>query len=129
VISPYAKRKAVDSSMYSTSSMLRTMELILGLQPMSQFDAAARPMFNSFRAQPDLTPFQALPANVDLEEKNQRSAWGSDIRMNFAREDAADDLLLNEIIWRSVRGSDNPMPAPVRAAFVFPRDGEESAED
>ena len=39
--------------------------------------------------------------------------------MNFAREDAADDLLLNEVIWRSVRGADNPMPAPVRAAFVF----------
>ena len=39
--------------------------------------------------------------------------------MNFAKEDAADDLLLNEIIWRNVRGPNSPMPAPTRAAFVF----------
>ncbi len=111
----------MDSSMYSTTSMLRTIELILGLQPMSQFDAAARPMFNAFQSNPDLQPYQALPANVDLTEKNQRSAWGGEIKMNFAREDAIDDLLLNEVIWRSVRGAENPMPAPVRAAFVFPQ--------
>jgi WD40 repeat protein len=119
VISPYTKRGAVDSSMYSTSSMLRTMELILGLQPMSQFDAAARPMFNSFQARPDLRPYQALGPRVDLEELNERRAWGSNLKMDFAREDAADDLLLNEAVWRSVRGADSPMPAPVRAGFVF----------
>src|SRR5437660_3951 len=119
VISPYAKRRVVDSTMYSTSSMLRTIELILGLQPMSQFDAAATPMFNSFQAKPDLQPYQTLPARVDIDEKNTLHAWGGDIKMNFAREDAADDLLLNEVIWRSVRGAKNPMPAPVRAAFVF----------
>jgi DNA-binding beta-propeller fold protein YncE len=119
VISPYVKRKSVDSTMYSTSSMLRTIELILGLKPMSQFDAAAAPMFNSFQSQPDLTPYTALPANVDLEAKNVASAWGSEIKMNFAKEDAADDLLLNEVIWRSVRGANSPMPAPVRAGFVF----------
>ncbi len=124
VISPYTKRGAVDSTMYSTSGMLRTIELILGLQPMSQFDAASAPMFNSFQAQADLRPYQALPANVDLDARNPRLAWGANVKMNFAREDAADDLLLNEIIWRSVRGADQPMPAPVRAAFVFthPRD-------
>ena len=74
VISPYTKRGAVDSTMYSTSSMLRTMELILGLKPMSQFDAAATPMFNSFQATPDLRPCQALPANVDLEARNGEHA-------------------------------------------------------
>lgn len=121
VISPFTKRKFVDSSMYSTASMLRTMELILGMRPMSQFDAAARPMYNSFQETPNLSPFEALPANVDLQEKNHRSAWGGDIKLNFAREDAADDLLLNEIVWRSVRGADSPMPSPVRAGFVFPR--------
>ena len=119
VISPYIRRHAVDSSLYSTSSMLRTIELILGLKPMSQFDAAARPMFNAFQPQPDLQPYAAKPANVDLEEKNSKQAWGGQIKMNFAREDAADDLLLNEMVWRSVRGPDSPMPAPVRAAFVF----------
>jgi DNA-binding beta-propeller fold protein YncE len=127
VISPYVKRGAVDSSMYSTSSMLRTMELILGLKPMSQFDAAALPMFNSFQAQPDLRPYTALPINVDLEDRNPKTAWGSDRsqKMDFSKEDAADDLLLNEVIWRSVRGGASPMPAPVRAAFVFPHRAEE----
>jgi len=121
VVSPHTKRKFVDSTMYSTSSMLRTMELILGLQPMSQFDAAATPMFNSFQPQPDVRPFAALPANVNLTEKNSLFGWGVDKsnKMNFAKEDAADDLLLNEIIWRAVRGGNSPMPAPVRAAFVF----------
>jgi YVTN family beta-propeller protein len=126
VISPYAKRHAVDSSMYSTTSMLRTMELILGLKPMSQFDAAARPMFNAFQSDPDLHPYQARAANVNLEEKNTRQAWGGQIKMNFAKEDAADDLLLNEIVWRSVRGKDSVMPAPVRAAFVFGHVSEDS---
>jgi YVTN family beta-propeller protein len=126
-ISPYIKRGSVDSNMYSTSSMLRTIELILGLQPMSQFDAAARPMFNSFQPNPDLTPYTALPANVDLEAINGEHAWGGKLDMNFAKEDAADDLLLNEVIWRSIRGENNPMPPPVRAAFVFthPKDDDD----
>ena len=81
-------------------------------------------MFNSFHAILDLRPYKALPANADLNEKNTRLAWGSDLsrKMNFAKEDAADDLLLNEVVWRSVRGARNPMPAPVRAAFVFAHD-------
>src|ERR1035441_2216626 len=128
VISPYTRRGEVDSTMYSTSSMLRTMELILGLKPMSQYDAAATPMFNSFRATPDLRPYQALLANVDLEERNSAHAWGGKIKMNFAREDAGDDLLLNEVVWRSVRGPDSPMPAPVRAAFVFEHRGEKDQD-
>jgi hypothetical protein len=127
VISPYVRRGSVDSSMYSTSSMLRTMELILGLKPMSQFDAAALPMFASFQKEPDLTPYTARPAQVSIDERNKRTAWGVEesMKMNFAKEDAADDLLLNEIIWRSVRGADSPMPAPVRAAFVFVEEEED----
>ena len=76
VISPYTKRKYVDSTMYSTSSMLRTMELILGLKPMSQFDAAARPMYNSFTAKPDLTPYKHVVPDVDLKEKNKPDGVG-----------------------------------------------------
>jgi hypothetical protein len=128
VSSPYTKRGAVDSTMYSTSGMLRTMELILDLKPMSQFDAAATPMFNSFQATPDLRPYEAVPANVDLEERNSAHAWGGQIKMNFAREDAADDLVLNEVVWRSVRGPNNPMPAPVRAAFMFEHGGEKDQD-
>jgi hypothetical protein len=119
VISPYTRRHAVDSTLYSTSSMLRTMELILGMKPMTQFDAAATPMFNSFAAQPDLHPFEAVPENVDMSETNTVAAWGSRMKFNFAKEDEADDLLLNEAIWRSVRGAKHPMPAPVRAGFVM----------
>ena len=119
VLSPYTRRRAVDSTMYSTSSMLRTMELILGLQPMTQFDAAATPMFNAFTNQPNTEPFVALPANVDLTATNGMAAWGSEIKFNLAREDAVDDLLFNEVIWRSIHGAESPMPAPVRAGFVF----------
>jgi sugar lactone lactonase YvrE len=122
VISPYTKRRHVDSTMYSTTSMLRTMELILGLKPMSQFDAAARPMYHSFQPRPDLTPYAHVKPEVDLSEKNKATAWGAKLSETFdlSKEDAADDLLFNEVIWRSVKGPNSPMPAPVRAAFVFP---------
>src|SRR5262249_39143779 len=69
VISPWTKRKHVDSTMYSTSSMLRTMELILGLKPMSQFDAAARPMYGSFAAKPDFTAYKHVVPDVDRTAK------------------------------------------------------------
>jgi len=120
VISPYVRRGVTDSTMYSTTSMVRTMELILGLKPMSQFDAAATPMYNSFQSEPDSRPFEALPANIDLSEKNTRASWGSGLKMNFAKEDQADDYLLNEVVWKSVRGADSPMPSPIHAAFVLP---------
>jgi DNA-binding beta-propeller fold protein YncE len=125
VISPYVRRGATDSTMYSTSSMLRTMELILGLQPMTQFDSAATPMFASFQGTPDTRPYTALPENVDVNEKNKRTAWGADLKMDFSREDAAPEFLLNEVIWKSVRGADSPLPAPVHAAFVFTPQGDD----
>ncbi|MCX7044336.1 MAG: bifunctional YncE family protein/alkaline phosphatase family protein [Candidatus Sumerlaeota bacterium] len=122
VISPYCKRGAVDSNLYSTCSMLRTMELILGLKPMSQFDAAARPMFASFTATPDFTPYKCLPAQVNVNEMNRADAWGAkeSLALNLEIEDANDDIRFNEIIWKNVRGANSVMPAPVRAAFVFP---------
>lgn len=134
VVSPYTKREHVDSHMYSTASMLRTMELILGLKPMTQFDAAALPMYDSFQAKPDLTPYKHRPANVSLTALNGRSAWGAALsaKMDFSKEDAADDLLLNEVVWRSVRGPKSVMPPPVRASFVFTgpdEDDEEEQED
>ncbi len=119
VVSPYARRGVTDSTMYSTASMLRTMELILGLKPMSQFDAAATPMYASFQAEPDARPYNAQSSNIDLKEMNSSAGWGAGLKMNFAREDAADEYLLNEMVWKSVRGPDSPMPPPVHAAFVF----------
>jgi YVTN family beta-propeller protein len=120
LISPYTKRKSVDHTMYSTSGMLRTMELILGLPPMSQYDASATPMFASFTSSPDVTPFILRENIIDLHEKNAVGAFGQE-RMeafNLTREDAAPDIEFNEIIWRSVRGAKSDMPAPVRSAFV-----------
>lgn len=107
--------------MYSTSSMLRTMELILGLKPMSQFDAAAMPMYKSFQGTPDLRPYKAVPAQVSLTERNPAHGRPAKLsqNMDFREEDEVDDLLLNRVIWELVRGADEPMPAPTRAAFVF----------
>jgi DNA-binding beta-propeller fold protein YncE len=122
VISPYTKRKFVDSTLYSTTSMLRTMELILGLQPMSQFDAAARPMFNSFTAKPDLAGYTHEVPKVDLTEKNKPGGFGAlwMEKQDLSKEDTLDDLLFNEVIWKAVRGEKSPPPPPVRAAFFVP---------
>ena len=130
VISPWTRHGAVDSSLYSTSSMLRTIELILGLEPMSQFDAAALPMIRSFAKAPVLAAYECRPANVPLDQRNVAGAWGAaaSVAMDFSKEDAADDLLLNEIVWKSVRGADSPMPAPRRAAFVFVADEDEEQD-
>lgn len=122
VVSPYTKRKFVDSHLYSTSSMLKTMELILGLKPMSQFDAAARPMYNSFTAKPDLTGYTHEVPKVDLTEKNKPGGFGAKWieGQNLAKEDALDDIKFSEVIWKAVRGANSPMPPPVRAAFYLP---------
>ncbi|HKD19489.1 MAG TPA: bifunctional YncE family protein/alkaline phosphatase family protein [Thermoanaerobaculia bacterium] len=122
VASPWTRRGAVDSTLYTTSAMLRTIELILGLPPMSQYDAAATPMYRSFQSKPDLRPFDARPARVPTDERNASTAYGAEesAAMDFAEADEAPDEELNEIIWRSVRGADSPMPPPVRSAFVSP---------
>jgi DNA-binding beta-propeller fold protein YncE len=123
VASPYCRRGVVDSNLYSTSSMLRTMELILGLQPMSQFDAAARPMYASFQKTPDLRPYTPRQPKVDWEARNPGAGLGARLSegLDLTKEDAADDILFNRIIWHAVKGPDVPMPAPVRAAFVRPK--------
>lgn len=117
----FVKRGFVDHTMYSTSSMLRTIELILGLQPMSQYDAAATPMWRSFTATPNLKPFKSRPANVDLNARNpnNRSALAlKSLSFDFTKEDAAPDLEFSEVIWKAVKGEHSVMPAPRRAAFV-----------
>jgi DNA-binding beta-propeller fold protein YncE len=120
VVSPFVRRKTVDSTLYTTSSMLRTMELILGLPPMSQYDAAATPMYNAFQAAASVSAYNALPARVPLDEKNAADAWGAEasLAMNFAEADMTPEFELNDIVWRSVRGAHSPMPPPVRAGFI-----------
>jgi len=121
VISPYTKRKFVDSTQYSTVSMIRTMELILGLPPLSQYDAAARPMFNSFTDKPDATPYKHAPAEIDLDAKNDKLSYGAErsAKMDFSEYDKIDDFELNEILWHAVMGKDAPQPPAVRRAIAF----------
>jgi len=120
VVSPFTRRAAVDSTMYSTTSMLRTMELILGLPPLSQHDAGATPMSNAFSDTPDPAPFTHRPANVSLYEVNADGAPMQALmeEWDLSREDAAPDIAFNEAIWKSVKGAGSPMPPPVNAAFV-----------
>ena len=121
VISPYTKRKHVDSTQYATVSLIRTMELILGLPPLSQYDAAARPMFNSFTATADATAYKHLPAEIDLTAKNDKMAYGADRsnKMDFSEYDKIDDFELNEILWHAIKGKDAPEPPAVRRAIAF----------
>ena len=121
VVGPYVKRSFVDHTMYTTSGMLRTMELILGLPPMTQYDAAATPMWRSFTSKPDLTVFNHLPANINLNERNPKNNAASAMAMlsekyDWSKEDRVPDLVLNEILWQGIKGK--PAPSPVRAAFI-----------
>jgi DNA-binding beta-propeller fold protein YncE len=115
VISPYSRQGIVDSTLYTTSSMLRTMELLLGLQPMSQFDASANPMYKSLCTKANLEPYTAIEPKIDLKETNAKTAWGADasMQMNLSTYDEAPMFELNEIIWKSVKGADSEMPLPV----------------
>jgi DNA-binding beta-propeller fold protein YncE len=120
VAGPFVKRGFVDKTMYSTSSMLRTIELILGLPPMSQYDAAATPMFRSFTAKPDYTAFTSLPSNINLNDKNTSDNATAKLsgQIDLSKEDLVPDMLFSQIIWKAVRGEESVMPAPRRSAFV-----------
>jgi YVTN family beta-propeller protein len=120
VVSPYTKRNYLDNTMYSTSGMLRTIELILGLPPMSQYDAAAMPMFRSFTSKPDFTKFKAVPNRVSLDETNKIVSKWSKISegFDFAEVDKNDDRLFNEVLWKGLKGDDFEVPAPRRSAFL-----------
>ena len=113
VISPYVKRGAVDSSMYNTASMLRTMELMLGLRPMTQFDAAARPMSAAFQAAANTGPYEAEKPRVPLDERNPLHSATAErsSRLDFSEEDRADADELNDILWLAVKGAHAPPPA------------------
>jgi hypothetical protein len=117
VISPWVKRGFVDSTMYTTSSMVRTMELILGLPPMTQFDAAATPMYASFAIEPVFDPIDALPPQSDQLSRNPATGAGAraSLKLDFSDYDRADPDELNRILWAAIRPGQT-MPAPVRSA-------------
>ncbi|WP_276089320.1 bifunctional YncE family protein/alkaline phosphatase family protein [Pedobacter sp. JY14-1] len=131
VIGPYVKRNEVIHTMYSTSGFLRTMELILGLPPMSQYDAGAMPLFECFTSEPDLTPYTSIKPSINLDTRNVANNESSrrSAVFNFAKEDAAPDLDLNEVVWKSVKGEHSVMPAPKRSAFVILEKKKEDDDD
>ena len=121
IISPYTKRGQIVSTPYNTVSILRTIEQILGLPPMNQFDAAADPMADCFTDTPDFAAFAALPANIPLDELNPppakvkdkllRSLAVASSRLDFGRVDACPEDTLNRILWHAMKGSAAPYPA------------------
>ena len=115
VVSPYIKRQTIDNTLYTTSSFLRTMELLLGLPPMSQYDAAATPLYASFSDKPDPAAFTHVKPQVDVMAKNTLRAYGArrSMKMDFRDVDEAPMAELNEILWRSIKGADAEVPAPV----------------
>jgi hypothetical protein len=120
IAGPFVKRSFVDHTPYTTSGMLHTIELILGIKPMSQYDAAAEPMWRSFTEKPNVTSFVSLPNNIDLTEKNtavnelSKKSEGFD----FSKEDKVPDMEFSEVIWKGIKGINSVVPSPTRSAFL-----------
>ena len=116
LVSPWVKRGVVDSTMYTTSSMVRTIELILGLPAMTQFDAAATAMYASFTAEPAFDAIDAAGPQVDLLSRNPATGAGAraSLKLDFSDYDRADPDELNRILWGALKPG-QPMPAPVRS--------------
>jgi YVTN family beta-propeller protein len=125
------KRNFVDHTMYSTSGVLRTIELILGLPPMSQYDAAAEPLWRCFNETADATPFKSVPAQIDLSEKNSAfNEWQrKSEQFDFGKEDLAPDLELNQVLWAAIKGDGKTCPAPKHAAFIKLKTSREKDDD
>jgi hypothetical protein len=102
--------------MYNTTSMLRTMELILGLRPLTVYDASSTPMTRAFSNTPKLDPYQALTPAQDRNARNPESKLSAEtLRMEWREADEIDDNELNRILWLAVKGT--PPPVPVRSIF------------
>ncbi len=121
VISPYTKRGFVDHTNYNQTSMVRTIELILGLPPMNQFDASASPMTTCFTERPDFTPYRARKNLVPLDRLNPRLSaiedprerkWAlASLSLPLEDVDEADEDTLNRILWFAARRNDESYPA------------------
>ena len=118
VASPYARRGAVDSTFYTTSSVIRTMGALLGLPPLSQYDAGATPLWPAFTTRSDVAPFAAVPNRWPLDERNAHAFRSRVPAGDLAGPDLADEEELNAEIWASVRPHERS-PAP-RTGFLRP---------
>ncbi|MBV8995406.1 MAG: bifunctional YncE family protein/alkaline phosphatase family protein, partial [Pseudonocardiales bacterium] len=124
VISPYTHTGRVDSTFYSTASMLRTIELIVGLHPLTQFDAYATPMLGAFTNKPDPTPYTAIKPSQNLQEVNPVTApfAAQSAQQDLTKEDQINMQQFNQATWASVKGANAPMPAPQHHVFPAPID-------
>ena len=122
VLSPWVKPGTIDSTLYTTASMIRTMELILGLPAMTQYDAGATPMFNCFSKKPVSKPYFQRAPKVDVNAINGQNAPGAKLSaaMDWSEYDLIDEDTLNQILWRAAKGPRVAYPAPLHRA-VFPR--------
>ncbi|MBS1604937.1 MAG: bifunctional YncE family protein/alkaline phosphatase family protein [Bacteroidetes bacterium] len=120
------KRGFVDHTPYTTTSALRTIELILGMPPMTQYDAAAEPMFRCFTPVVDGSGFVCRPAQVDLGEVNpSRGKLAMLARgLDFTHADEQPDEVMNAMLWKFARGEGSVVPAPRRAAFFHGKAGD-----
>jgi YVTN family beta-propeller protein len=120
----YVKKGFVDHTAYTTTSLLRTIELILGLPPMSQYDAPSIPLWRCMNNTPDHPAFSVRPSNIDLNLKNlAQNIWQKKSeKFNFTKEDMVSDVEFNEVIWKAVKGLDSPCPPSVHAAFFMVAD-------
>lgn len=117
VVSPWVKRHYVDHTMYSQVSMERTIELLLGLPPMTQYDAAAMPMFDTFMKRAEMTTYDVAPAMTDLQAKNTTKSPGAaeSSTMDFTEYDKAPADRLNRILWAEAKGVNVPYPGVHRS--------------
>jgi hypothetical protein len=114
------KQGFVDHNMYSTASVLRTIELILGLPPMSQYDASAPSLWRCFNDSASHAGFHAIGSKTNLKELNTAmNEWSkmSD-KFDFTAEDRAPDQELNQVLWVAAKGEGVPYPAPIHSAFI-----------
>lgn len=117
VLSPYARRGVVDSTFYTTASFVRTMQLILHMPPLTQYDHAATPLFAAFTDKPDFAPLLLAPPQVSLEMRNPATGPGAaaSASLDLSAPDRANPDTLNAILWHALRPG-LPLPAPVRSA-------------
>jgi hypothetical protein len=115
----FVKRNFVDHTPYTTSSMLRTMELILGMGPMTQYDAAATPMWRCFDSTAKAFPFKAILPDWNMNERNTvKNEWQrKSEQFNFVKEDSNNDIEFNRVLWHGIKGN-IPFPGPRRSAFL-----------
>ena len=118
VVSPYSRLGTVDSTMYTSTSLLRSMELLLGIQPLSQYDAGAAPMFKCFTGKLNTAAYSAEIPKVDLNAKNTKATPGAGLSatLDFSEVDKADFGTLNRILWNS-KNPNKPYPS-VRTGFI-----------